>query len=802
MKRTFRNAVVLGAGNMGAQIAAHLANAGVQVWLLDMVPSEVTPEEAARGLDLSRPQVRDRLAARGLENLKKAKPAAFYLADDAARIRIGNFEDNLKEVAGADWIVEAVVESLEVKQRLLARVDALRKPGTLISTNTSGLPIRAMAAGRSEDFQRHFLGTHFFNPVRYMKLLEVIAGENTLPEVIDSVEGFCDRMLGKGVVHAKDTPNFIANRIGTFALFHTIRHMLQEGFTIEEVDALTGPVIGHPKTATFRLSDLVGVDVLAYVGQNLFHAAPEDSMRDIFLPPDFLKAMLANKWLGNKTGQGFYKKLHKNGDSQILALDIGKMDYRPAQKPAFPALAAVQSVQSIPDRMRALLAGKDRAGQFLWQTTAALLQYAACRVPEISDDIVNVDRAMRWGFNWVLGPFETWDALGIRETAERMRREHMAVPASIEDFLAAGHTSFYHSEHGARSFFDFGKRCYQDVPQDPEIIVLSALKDRLKVVKTNPGATLIDMGNGVACLEFHSKMNTIGGDTIQMMRAAVEEVEANFEGLVLGNQGDNFSAGANLMLLLLEAQEENWDEIDLIVRSFQNAARSLRYSSKPVIAAPFGMALAGGCEICLASDRIRASAETYIGLVEAGVGLIPAGSGCTEMVLRAMESVPPGSDVDFFPFLKRAFETIALAKVSSSAAEAQRLGLLRACDGITPNRDRLLHDAKMTVLDIVREGYRRPEPRTDMIALGEPSLAALKLGVHLMMRGGYISEYDAHIGTRLANILTGGEGPRMSRVSEQHFLDLERETFLSLLGERKTQERIRHMLETGKPLRN
>jgi 3-hydroxyacyl-CoA dehydrogenase len=671
-----------------------------------------------------------------------------------------------------------------------------------VSTNTSGLSIRAMAEGCSDDFQRHFMGVHFFNPVRYMKLVEVIATEKTSPEALSCVESFCDRMMGKGVVHAKDTPNFIANRIGTFALFHTIRQMLDEGFTVEEVDTLTGPVIGHPKTATFRLSDLVGVDVLAFVAQTLFQTAAGDAMRGIFQPPEFLRAMVANKWLGDKTGQGFYKKSRKNGDSLILALDLRKMEYRPQEKPSLPTLNAVRSIESTAERLRALLSGKDRAGRFLWQTTAAQLLYSAHRIPEISDDIVNIDRAMRWGYNWELGPFETWDALGLREAAERMRAEKMELPASIEGLLSAGHTSFYHRKDGGRSFFDFSTDLHKNIPQDPQVILLSSLKDRQMVIKSNAGSTLLDMGEGVACLEFHSKMNAMGSDTISMMKAAVEEVEENFEGLVIGNHGANFSAGANLMLLLLEAQEENWDEIDLFIRSFQNTALSLRYSSKPVVAAPFGMALGGGCEVCLASDRIRASAETYMGLVELGVGLIPAGTGCKEMVLRAMEMLPPGSDADFFPYLKRAFETVAMAKVSTGAAEAQRMGFLRASDGITPNRDRLLYDAKITVLDMVREGYRRPEPRTDMIALGEPSLAALKLGVHLMLRGGHISEYDAHLGTRLARILTGGQQPRMTRVPEQHFLDLERETFLSLLGEQKTQERIRHMLETGKALRN
>ncbi len=802
MKRRIQRAIVLGAGNMGAQIAGHLANAGVQVRLLDVVPSELTPDEAARGWSLNRPEVRNRLALRGLDNLKKAKPPALYLAENVERIGAGNFEDGLKSVAEADWIIEAVVENLEIKRGLLARVDALRRPGSLVTTNTSGLSIRAMAEGRSEDFRRHFLGAHFFNPVRYMRLLEIVTTDMTSSEASADVEDFSDRLLGKGIVRAQDTPNFIANRIGTFGLLHVIRRMLDEGLTVEEVDALTGPAIGHPKTATFRLSDLVGIDVLTHVAETLCLNASGDEMRAIFEPPEFLRTMVANRWLGDKTGQGFYKKVRKNGDSMILALDLRKMEYRPQERPEFPLLNATRAIESTPERLRALLAGKDRAGKFLWDTTAALLLYSARRIPEISEDIVNIDRAMRWGYNWEFGPFEVWDAIGVRESVERMRRDKLEIPANVESFLSAGNSFFYRSSLGERSYFDFATRAYSGVPQDPDIIFLPALRERQKVVRSNPGATLLDLGDGVLCLEFHSKMNAIGADTIQLMKTAVQELDANFEGLVIGNQGEHFSAGANLALILLEAQDENWDEIDLTIRSFQNAVLSLRYSAKPVVAAPFGMTLGGGCEVCLACDRIRASAETYMGLVEVGVGLIPAGTGCKEMVLRAMEMLPPGGDADFFPYLKHVFETIAMARISGSAAEARRMGFLRAYDGVTANRDRLLQDAKVTVLDMVREVYRRPEPRTDLIALGEPALAALKLGVHLMLRGGYISEYDARIGVKLARILTGGQQPRLTRVSEQHFLDLEREAFLSLVGERKTQERIQHMLKVGKPLRN
>ncbi len=787
---------------MGAQIAGHLANVGVHVRLLDMVPPNTTPEEAARGWDLARREVRNRLAMRGLANLQKSKPPSLYLPENAGRVSAGNFEDDMASVAEADWIIEAVVEDLEAKRQILARVDALRRPGSLVTTNTSGLSLRAMAEGRSDDFQRHFLGAHFFNPVRYMRLLEIIPTSKTADEARASVEEFAERVMGKGIVRAQDTPNFIANRIGTFALLITIRRMMEEGMTVEEVDTLTGPIIGHPKTATFRLSDLVGIDVLVHVAETLCHSAAGDEMREIFEPPEFLRDMVARKWLGDKAGQGFYRKIRKNGDSAILALDIRKMDYRPQQKPSFPALAAVQGIESTAERLRTLFSGKDRAASFLWQTTAALLLYSARRIPEISEDIVNIDRAMRWGYNWELGPFEMWDALGVRESVERMRREKMEIPAPVERLLTAGRGSFYVSNHGERGYFDFASGVHRDVPQDPEVILLPALKERQNVIRSNAGATLLDLGDGVACLEFHSKMNAIGTDTIQMMKTAIREVETNFEGLVIGNQGEHFSAGANLALLLLEAQEENWDEIELTLRSFQSVALLLRYSTKPVVAAPFGMTLGGGCETCLAADRVRASAETYMGLVEVGVGLIPAGTGCKEMVLRAMEMLPAGAEADFFPLLRRVFETIALAKVSGSAAEARRMRFLRICDGITPNRDRLIHDAKVTVLDMVREGYVCPEPRVDMIALGEPALAALKLGVHLMLRGGYISEYDAHIGTKLARVLTGGQEPRMTRVSEQHFLDLEREVFLSLLGERRTQERIQHMLKTGKPLRN
>jgi len=788
---TVKKAAVLGAGTMGAQIAAHLANAGIPTLLLDIVPRDDAGD-------------RNRIARAGFEAAKKSKPAAFFTADLAALVSVGNFEDDLASLKDCDLIIEAVVENLEIKRQLYEQVEQHRRPGAVIASNTSGIPLKQLAEGRSEDFRAHFLGLHFFNPPRYMHLVELIRTEWTKPEVSCSMFGFLDERLGKGVVIAKDRPNFIANRIGTFGALVTMRTMLDDGYSIEEVDKISGPAAGRPKTATFRTFDLVGLDVFAHVVRNLHENLPDDPEREMFVMPEFITKMIERGLLGNKTKAGFYKRQKgADGKREILTLDPATFDYRPGQKVKLPSLEMAKNIEDTRERIKALAWSKDRVGAFLWKTLARTLCYTADRIPEIADSIVEIDRAMQWGFNWELGPFEVWDAIGVEKSVARLKEEGRSVPANVQSMLDAGAKSFYQKKDGKRFYYDFASEEYLPLSDPPGTIVLKSLKDRTGVIKKNSGASLIDIGDGVACLEFHSKMNSIGGDTLEMLKIALNEVEKNFVGLVVGNQGQNFTVGANLMLMLMEAQDENWEELDLIGRLFQSSVMSLRYSPKPVVVAPFQMVFGGGCEMVLHADRVRASAETYIGLVEVGVGIIPAGCGTKEMLVRALDSIPKDmKDADPFPFVKRAFETIALAKVATSAEEARGYGFLSADDSVSMNRDRLIADAKKEVLALAASGYVQPRPRTDILALGNPALATLKLGVHMMKRAGYISDHDALIGEKLARILTGGDLNHETRVSEQYLLDLERETFLSLIGTRPTQDRIAHMLKTGKPLRN
>jgi len=801
---------------MGAQIAAHLANARIPTLLLDIVPRGNSTTEI---VDASRPAAsgavarpsgraqeldRNRIARAGLEAANKSKPAAFFIADLASLVTIGNFEDDLAKLKDCDLIIEAVVENLEIKRSLYERIEQHRRPGAIVASNTSGIPLRQLAEGRSEDFRAHFLGMHFFNPPRYMHLVELIRTEWTRPEVSCSMFGFLDERLGKGVVIARDRPNFIANRIGTFGALVTMRTMLDDGYSIEEVDKITGPAVGRPKTATFRTFDLVGLDVFAHVVKNLHENLPDDPEREMFVMPEFVTQMTERGLLGNKTKAGFYKKQKGDGDKrEILALDPATLDYRPSQKAKLPSLEMARNIEDTRERIKTLVWSKDRVGEFLWKTFSRTLCYAAERIPEIADSVVEVDRAMQWGFNWELGPFEAWDALGVEKSVAKLKEAGRTVPANVQKLLDAGAKSFYKQENGQRFHFDFASGKYVPASDPPGTIILKSLKDRTGVVRKNSGASLIDLGDGVACLEFHSKMNSIGGDTLEMLKVALTEVEKNFVGLVVGNQGQNFSVGANLMLMLMEAQDENWEELDMIGRLFQSSVMSLRYSPKPVVVAPFQMVFGGGCEMVMHADRVRASAETYIGLVEVGVGIIPAGCGTKEMLVRALDSIPRDmKDADPFPFVKRAFEIIALAKVATSAEEARGLGFLGEDDSISMNRDRLIADAKKEVLALAASGYVQPQQRTDITALGMPALATLKLGVHLMKRAGYISDHDALIGEKLARILTGGDLNHATRVSEQYLLELEREAFLSLIGTRQTQERIAHMLKTGKPLRN
>jgi 3-hydroxyacyl-CoA dehydrogenase len=758
-----RSVAVLGAGTMGAQIAAHFANAGVPVLLLD-----VTAEAAKQGLDRARAM----------------KPDPFFTPDAAALIATGSFDADLPKIKDADWIMEAVVEQLDVKRKLLEKVDQYRSAGSIVSSNTSGIPIAALAEGRSADFRAHWLGTHFFNPPRYLHLLEVIPTAETSKAVVEEVAHFADHRLGKGVVVAKDSPNFIGNHIALFGLMKVLPKVAAGEYTIEEVDAITGPAIGRPKSATFRTMDLAGVDILGHVVRNLHERLPNEKDRATFVLPPFVEKMIASGAVGEKAGKGFFKRVKKpGGESEIQTLDVNTLEYRPKQSARLGSLEAARSIDDVRERIKTLFNGNDKVGTFLRDTLAPALVYTARVTPEIANSPDDVDRVMRWGFGWDLGPFELIEAIGADRVLEAAKQ---ADPDLLRDGVPA---LLQHTRGGL-------------VPAAAaDLQILRSAKDRSRVVKKNPGASLVDLGDGVLCVEFHSKMNAIGGDTVQMLQAGVREASKNFAALVVGNDGDNFSAGANIMLVLLEAQEENWDEIDLMVRAFQQTMMALKYADVPVIAAPAGMALGGGCEIVMHSDRVQAAVESYIGLVEVGVGLIPAGGGTKEMVTRATDRMPAGT-TDYLPHVQRAFETVAFAKVSTSGPDARRIGYLSPTDAFTMNRERLLSDAKMRALERVREGYQRPAPRTAIPVGGDAVLAPLKLGIHLAWRAGRISDHDAVIGRKLATIMAGGNLPHPTTVSEQTLLDLEREAFLGLCGERKTQERIQHTLKTGKPLRN
>ena len=784
-------AAVLGAGTMGAGIAAHLANAGIPTLLLDIAPQDESITD------------KNQIVNSLFDAAKKLKPAPFMLGDNAKIITTGNFTDDLAKIKDCDFVIEAVVENLEIKHKLYAEVDKYRKPGAVIASNTSGIPIDSIAEPFSDDFKAHFVGIHFFNPPRYMKLVEVIPGSKTSGEIACKISGFLDQRLGKGVVPAKDRPNFIANRIGVFGMMATIHEMIAGGWTPTEVDQMTGKAIGHASSATFRTSDLVGLDVTAHVTNNLYPAVPDDEDRDVFVLPQLIQTLLDKKLLGDKTQGGFFKKSKDaEGKRIILELDLNTFEYKPQVKTKFPSLDAAKSIEDKAKRVKTLVWGDDRVGEFLWKTTSRVCRYAANRIPEIADTIVEIDNAIKWGFGWEVGVFEAWDAIGVTESVERMRKEGQAIPANVEKMLASGATSFYKNEGGHHSFYDLVAGEYKPMPARPGVLILKDIKERTGVIKSNPGASLIDLGDGVACLEFHSKMNSIGGDTVSMMNFAIDEVEKNFTGLVVGNQGGNFSAGANIMMLLLAAQEEEWDDINMMVRALQNAVMRLRYSAKPVVTAPYGLTLGGGCEIAMHGDKVRAAGETYIGLVEVGVGVIPAGCGTKEMTMRAMDAAAKAPDADPLAFLKKTFETLGMGKVATSAQEGRAFGFLRDSDAISMNGDRLIQDAKQEVLNLASAGYVQPVERTDINVLGEPLEAALKLALHMMKQGGFISDHDQLIGKKLAHVMAGGTINHRTQVSERYLLDLEREAFISLCGERKTQDRIAAMLKTGKPLRN
>jgi 3-hydroxyacyl-CoA dehydrogenase len=807
MKRRIEKAVVLGAGTMGSRIAAHFANAGLPCILLDIVPPNLPADAPAAE--------RNKIVRAGLEAAKKTKPAAFFTSALADRVAVGNFEDDLARCAEADWIIEVVAENLEIKRKLLSRVAQYRKPGAIVTTNTSGLPVHLIAEGMSEEFQQHWAGTHFFNPPRYLKLVEVIPGPKTSPEVIETLSEFCDRRLGKGVVIAKDTPNFIANRIGTFSMLNVLRLMGTLGMTVEEVDACTGPAIGQPKSATFRTADIVGIDVLVHVVKNIYESVANDESREMYRVPVLVEEMARRGWLGDKTGQGFYKRVKGDGERDILTLDVRTMEYRPRQKARFASIEGGKAIEDTRQRLRALVGPiledqkGDKAQQFLWASISESCLYAARRLPEISDSVVDVDRAMRWGFGWELGPFEVMDAIGVKAFAEQVQKEGRALPVAIEKLLGSARGGFYDSAKGTTTVFDFASGAAKTVDPPSGVLLLKSLKDAGREVERNSGASLIDLGDGVVCCEFHAKMNAIGADLIAMLHKGLKRLTTDFDAMVIANDAVNFSVGANLMLVLVAAQEQEWDEIHMAVKQFQNANLALKYAPKPVVAAPQGMALGGGCEISLHTARIHAAAEAYIGLVETGVGLIPGGGGSKEMLIRANERSASAEDLDLFHALRPIFETIAMAKVGTSAEESRDLAFLRREDGVSMNRDRLVADAKEAALALTHGGYKPPAANwqegaqtTQVKVLGEQFLATAKMGIHLLLRGGYASEHDAHVARKLANILAGGPLTAPQMVSEQYVLDLEREAFVSLCGERKTQERIAHTLKTGKPLRN
>jgi 3-hydroxyacyl-CoA dehydrogenase len=779
---------------MGSGIAAHLANIGIPTMLLDIVPRELTDEDKAKGLTEDSKAFRNRLSENALKKLLKQKPAPLTSKQNLSLITAGNFDDDMEKISECDWIIEVVVENLDIKKKVFEQVEKHRKQGSIVSSNTSGISIEAMAEGRSEDFQKNFLGTHFFNPPRYLKLLEVIPTKKTDAEVVDFMKNFGEDALGKGVVFAKDTPNFIANRIGTYGLLVTVQEMLKGGYSVGEVDSITGPAIGRPKSATFRTLDVVGLDTFAHVAKNVYDQVDGEEKK-VFEVPAFMQKMLENGWLGSKSGQGFFLKQGKD----ILELNTDTLEYQPRKKLKTASIEMSKNEKGLPNKIKSLVYAKDKAGSLLWNILSPVLTYSAQLHGEIADDIVAIDRAMKWGFGWELGPFETWDAIGVEKSVTRMKEEGVTVPQWIEEMLEAGHTHFYKEEEGELYFYHNGE--YRLVERNPKVIDLKLLKKQGKLVKKNTGASLIDIGDGVALLEFHSPNNAIGLDIIQMINFAVDEVEKNFKGLVIGNQAKNFCVGANLAMILMEAQDDNIFEIDMVVRHFQQAMMKIKYSSKPVVAAPFGMTLGGGSEVCLPTAHIQASMETYMGLVEVGVGLIPGGGGNKELYMKHLANLPNGVEFDLQKVANKVFETIAMAKVSTSGDEARDTNFLSHADGVSVNGDHLLYDAKQAALALFERGYKAPI-RKKVPVVGETGYGTLLLGAQSMYQSGFISEHDLLIAKKLAYVIAGGKVPFGTEVDEQYLLDLEREAFLSLIAQPKSQQRMQHMLVKGKPLRN
>ena len=800
MTRHVRRIGVLGSGVMGSAIAAHFANAGIPSLVLDILPREPTDAERSAGLTLEDRAVRDRIARDAVNALLKARPAPLFTPSRLALIEVGNLEDDLPRLKDTDWVIEVVKEDLAIKRKVLAAAAPHLGPETVLSSNTSGLSLAAMAAVLPDAVRPRFLGTHFFNPPRYMKLLEVIPTADTDPEVVALIDDVCRTRLGKGIVPAKDTPNFIANRIGVHAVMVTLRVMREMELTVEEVDALTGPVLGRPKTATFRLADLVGLDTFLHVAENVRENAPEDESHDEFTPPPFLEQMVTKGLLGRKSGGGFYKKVKGGNGSSILTLDLDTLEYREQKKASFPELEALRPIEDISERVGKLVAGKGRAAEASWKMLAATLSYSAMRVGEIADDLSAVDRAIRWGFNWTLGPFELWDGMGFRAVTERLRADGYRLPPWVDALYDGGAATLYQRENGTLLAPTAEAGVRTPIPVDPRAYDFDALRAAGKEIRRNAGASLLDLGDGVFALEFHSKMNVVGQDTISMIMTACTEAETNGQALVVANFGDNFSVGANLMLLLMEAQEGNWEEIDAIVRQFQNATDRLEQCAVPVVTAPHALALGGGCEVTMAGHAIRAAAETYLGQVEFGAGVVPAGGGCLRLYLRNVAALPDPSDV--YPAFRKTFETIGMAKVATSAEEGRDLGFLRPQDTWSMNADHRIADAKDLALAMAQAGFEPHRAAREIPVMGRAGVALADTVLFNMMEGGYVSEHDRKIGQELARVLSGGDVPGPTTVSARHILDLERESFLRLCGERKTLERMQAILKTGKPLRN
>ncbi len=781
-----RKVAVLGAGVMGQGIAAHLASAGIKTLLLDIVPPGETSDD---------PAARNRFAANGLKAALKARPAVFVDKGAASLIEVGNFDDDLGRVAECDWVIEVVKEDMDIKRSLFAKIEANWKPGIIVTSNTSGLSIAGMLEGRSQGFKEHFFGTHFFNPVRYMHLLEIIEGPDTKAEHVDEIVHFVRRILGKGVVFAKDTTNFIANRIGVYAMMSTIHAMTELGYTIEEVDAIVGRPMGRPKSAAFRTADVVGLDTFVHVAQNCYDTLTEDPERETFKIPEFIHKMVAKGYVGQKAKAGFYKRVKPD----LFTIDLETLEYRPKVKADFPELKKVKKIDDPGKRLKALLETDGRAAKFAWHVLARTLAYAANIAFEIADDIVNIDRAMRWGFNWDQGPFEAWDALGVKETADKMRAEGLTVPAWVDEAAARG--GFYVTDdEGPKYVSKVGT--LQPVPQIPGSLSLGAIKRAGGVIDKNRSATLLDLGDGVACVEFHTKMNTVDDGLVAMLNKACDVVEKDFDGLVLANEAEHFSAGANLMLIVMNANQKKWDDIELVVREFQKVNQRLKYLPKPVVSNPHGLTLGGGCEMAMAADRMLVAQETYMGLVEVGVGLIPGGGGTLNLLKRVLQGVPKSMKADRLPFIQRAFEAIGMAKVATGAGEVFELGFGTAQDAIAFNRDTRIADAKRLVRYMADQGYTPPRPADNLVLPGRDGAAAVSLFVYGLQLSGWASEHDRLISDKLAHVLCGGDTDGRTPVDEQHILDLEREAFMSLVGEPKTIARMQHMLTKNKPLRN